>query len=320
MRLKIFSMLVLVLVFSLFAASAHADTIGIGTAAPYGVLGEAGVTNTGPSTIYGDVAGSTGTPAVTGFTFSPSPGPGMVALPYMGTNAGVANSGPGTPFGDATVAYNTAQGTPTVNLEGINTLGSGGTLPSLGPGVYNFSSATTLNGVLQLDALGSDSASWVFQIGSSLTTASGSVVEIVDAGAPGAFTGSITWVTGAGDMIGTTTTFLGTIIANTGQLVIQNSATIDCGRAIALAGQVTLDTNEIAVPDCTVTDTDTGGGTGDTVGYNGAFTPPVTDTGSGTGTGGTVPEPSTLVLLLAGLGGLLAFRKVWGVSSGADCA
>jgi addiction module HigA family antidote len=55
--------------------------MGIGTAAPFAILGEAGVTNTGPSLIYGDLAGSTGTPAVTGFTFSTSPGPGEVEAP-----------------------------------------------------------------------------------------------------------------------------------------------------------------------------------------------------------------------------------------------
>ena len=306
MRLHSFLRLAFVLVLPLLAAGARADTIGIGTAAPFAVLGEAGVTNTGSSSIYGSVAGSSGTPAVSGFVATDVKAPGALIT------TGVANSGVGTPFGDATAAYTIAQGTGGAALEGLTTLGAGG-LTTLDPGVYNFSSATTLNGVLQLDALGSDSASWIFQIGSSLTTASGSTVEIVNAGAPGAFTGSITWVTGAGDMIGTTTTFLGTIIADTGQLVIQNSSTIQCGRAIALAGQVTLDTNTIAIPSCAVASTDTGGGTGDTV--TGEVSPPV----SGPGTG-AVPEPGTLVLLLAGLGGLLAFCKVWAARSGADCA
>jgi hypothetical protein len=80
---------------------------------------------------------------------------------------------------------------------------------------------------------------------------------------------------------------------------------------------VTLNTNTIATPDCTVASTDTGGGTGDTV--SGEVLPPVTGSNTGTGTG-TVAEPGTLVLLLAGIGGLLVFRKVWGASSGADCA
>jgi len=48
-------MLVLVLVLPLLAVSAYADTPGIGDAGVYAVLGEAGVTNTGPSVIHGDV-------------------------------------------------------------------------------------------------------------------------------------------------------------------------------------------------------------------------------------------------------------------------
>lgn len=153
MRLQSFFRVAFVLVLPLLAASARADTIGIGTAAPFAVLGEAGVTNTGAgTTLYGSVAGSSGTPAVTGLVATNVIAPGALIL------TGVANSGVGTPFGDATAAYTTAQGTGGAVLEGINTLGAGG-LTSLGPGVYNFSSATSLNGLLQLNAGGSNSAS-----------------------------------------------------------------------------------------------------------------------------------------------------------------
>src|ERR1019366_3631838 len=145
MKYRAFSMLVLVFALPLLAVSARADSVDIGTAAPFGVLGEAGVTNTGPSTIYGSVAGSTGTPAVTGFTFSTSPGPGTVVAPGVGYTVGVANSGPGTPFGDATAAYAYAAGLSGIN-EGTASLGAGGLGASsgsaLGTGVYSFTSAT----------------------------------------------------------------------------------------------------------------------------------------------------------------------------------
>ena len=302
MRLRNF-VLVLVFVLPLLAASAYADTPGIGTAAPFAVLGEAGVTNTGPSTIYGSVAGSSGTPSVTGFTFSTSPGPGMVIAPGVGITTGVANSGPGTPFGDATAAYIAAQAAPGAIFEGLSTLGAGG-LPSLNPGVYNFSSATSLNGVLMLNAQGSSSASWVFQIGSALTVNGGSTVEIVNAGALGAFTGSITWAVGsAATFSGAPSTFLGTIISNGATPdTLTNGDTIACGRVISLNSQVTLINDTIAIPNCTVTTTTSGGGTG-----TGVVIPP----------GGSVPppipspEPGTFGLLSSGLLAmvLLAFRK-----------
>ena len=75
MKLRAFSVLSLALALPLAAVIVRADSIDIGTAAPFGVLGEAGVTNTGPTVVSGSVAGSTGTPAVTGFP------PGSVVLP-----------------------------------------------------------------------------------------------------------------------------------------------------------------------------------------------------------------------------------------------
>ena len=51
------------LVFSMLTFNADASIINLGTAAPFALLGEAGVTNTNASTILGSVAGSTGTPA-----------------------------------------------------------------------------------------------------------------------------------------------------------------------------------------------------------------------------------------------------------------
>jgi hypothetical protein len=233
------------LVLSLLTFNAHASIISLGTAAPFGVLGEAGVTNTGPSLIFGSVAGSVGTPAVTGFP------PGQVIPPGVLYLAGVGNAGPGTPFGDAAAAYNTAIGLSAVN-EGTASLGAGGLL-SLGPGVYRFTSTTVLlNGLFQLDAMGSNSAEWVFQIPFGLTTASGSSVQIINAGSAGTFTGGITWAVGSDAMLGTSTTFLGTIISNSAGDQLLTAATIGCGRAISLTASVTLDTNVVQTG-CAVT-------------------------------------------------------------------
>src|ERR1700680_86304 len=168
MKFRGFTMLILVLMLPLLAPSAYADTAGIGTAAPFGVLGEAGVTNTGPSVIHGSVAGSAGTPSVTGFP------PGMGIAPGVLIKTGVANSGPGTPFGDATTAYNTAQGLGGAINESGTDLGG----LTLTPGVYEFDSSAQLTGTLLLDAKGSDTAQWTFQIVSTLTTASASSVKV----------------------------------------------------------------------------------------------------------------------------------------------
>jgi hypothetical protein len=280
--MKFFPTLVLVSALSLLAGSARAGIIDYGTADPFAVLGEAGVTNTGPSLIYGSLAGSTGTPSVTGFP------PGAVEPPGVLYTTGVANSGPGTPFGDASAASLYADGLHGIN-EGTVSLGAGG-LSSLTPGVYSFTSTTVLlNGTLQLDAGGSDDASWVFQIPFALTTGSGSNVEVVDTGSAGLFTGSITWVVGSAATLGTDTTFLGTIISGAGS-VLQTGATVGCGRVVSLTASVTLDDNLVdAFPaDCAVT----GGGA--------PIIPPA-----------PIPEPGTFMLLSSGLLAMVfpRFRK-----------
>ena len=140
------------------AIGAYADTMGIGTAAPFAVLGEAAVTNPGSSLIYGDVAGSTGTPAVKGFTFSTSPGPGQMEAPSVGYTTGVANSGSLTSFGDATTAYGDIAGLASTGTA----IGAAGlTGATLIPGVYDVASTTFdlwAGGELTLNAQGSDAA------------------------------------------------------------------------------------------------------------------------------------------------------------------
>ena len=281
MKLRTYSTVIVVLVLSLLAGGARAGTISLGLAAQYAVLGEAGVTNTGSSTIKGSLAGSTGTYQVTGFP------PGNVVLPGVLITTGVANSGPGTPFGDASAAFDAAMGFGGTN-EGALNLGAGG-LSTLGPGVYAFTSATVfLNGLLTLNAGGSNDASWTFQIPFALTTASASSVQVVNAGSAGLFTGSITWAVGSAATLGTTTTFLGTIISGSGS-VLQTGATIGCGRVVSLNGSVTLDTNIVDAfqSDCVVT--------------GGPIVPPSSP----------VPEPGVFVALSSGLLAMifLTFRK-----------
>jgi hypothetical protein len=294
MKLRRYSLLVLsLLILPFLAVSARADTIDIGIASPFGVLGEAGVTNVGPSVVHGSVAGSSGTPAVTGFP------PGSVVAPGVLYTAGVANSGPGTPFGDALAAYNYAAGLSGLS-EGTSSLGAGGvggTLASaLTTGVYSFTSSTVLlNGTLFLNAGGNNNASWTFQIPTALTTKSASSVEVINAGS-GPFAGNITWDVGSSATLGTTTAFLGTIISKAGDS-LDNAATIGCGRVISLGASVTLIHNVITTPGssggCAETAGSGAGGSGGTI-----TAPPLPLPMS-------IPEPGTLVLLSSGLLGMV---------------
>ena len=217
--------------FAVWVASADAEAQILGAAESFGVLGSSTVTNTGPSIILGNLGVSPGS-AVTGFP------PGIVLPP--GT-IHAADAVAAIARLSATTAFNSLMARPaTVDLSG-EILGTGGTQALLGPAVYAFSSSAQLTGQLTLDAGGNPDAEFVFQIGSTLTTASASSVILVgDAQAANVY-----WVVGSSATLGTTTAFLGNIIAME-SITLNTGATILCGRALALNGAVTLDTNTIS--------------------------------------------------------------------------
>jgi len=125
-----------------------------------------------------------------------------------------------------------------------------------------------LTGTLTLDAQGDPNAIFLFQIGSTLTTASSSSVVFVNGGQGD----SVFWQVGSSATLGTTTAFTGNILALS-SITLNTGANILCGRALARNGAVTMDTNEVSI---------------DTAGCE-------------TTSGGAVPEPGTAALLGAGL-------------------
>jgi hypothetical protein len=154
------------LLFAFGAAGAHAGIIG--TASSFGVLAGSTVTNTGTTVVNGNVGVSPGS-AITGFP------PGIV-IPTGVIDAG--NAVAATAESDLNTGYNTLAGLAVnSNLTGEDL---GGLI--LTPGVYQFDSSAQLTGTLTLNAEGLANAYWVFQIGSTLTTASASAVNIINGG------------------------------------------------------------------------------------------------------------------------------------------
>jgi hypothetical protein len=204
---------------------------GLGAASSYAVLAGSTVTNTGSTTIHGDLGVSPGT-AVTGFP------PGIVTggtIHSADENAGLAQD-------DVTTAYNLLALEPcTANLTGQDLGGM-----TLTEGVYCFSSSAQLTGTLTLDAQGNAAAVFVFKIGSTLTTASGASILVTNGGVDC----NVFWQVGSSATIGTGTVFVGNILALT-SITLTTGANVS-GRALARNGAVTMDTNDVGFLGCAV--------------------------------------------------------------------
>jgi type VI secretion system secreted protein VgrG len=238
------------------------------TVSGFEVLAGSTVTNTGATAVTGGSVGVSAGSAITGFP------PGTVtggALHAADAVAAQAQSDLTTDFGVA--AGLTCPGGN--NLTGQNLGGL-----TLTPGVYCFSTSAQLTGILTLDAQGNQNAQFVFQTGSTLTTASGSSVLLINS----ANAGNVFWEVGSSATLGTGTAFIGNIMAQS-SITLTTGASLN-GRALARVGAVTLDSNAISFPAV-----GNGGGGG----------------GGGNGPPGT-PAPSSLILVSLALAGVAIYQ------------
>lgn len=218
-----------------FCGPGSASTLLLGpggdtTLQSFAVLAGTTVTNAhvgvNPQTvIFGDVGVTPGS-AITGFP------PGIIN--------GTQHAGPLDAVAvqaqiDLVTAYTAAQALPrTQTLTGRDLGGL-----TLVPGVYFFASTAQLTGTLTLNAQNNPNARFVFQIGSTLTTASGSRVQFINGGADNVY-----WQVGSSATLGSSTVFAGNILALT-SISLDPTASIACGRALARNGAVTLIDNFI---------------------------------------------------------------------------
>ena len=197
-----------------------AQNVSLGSSSNFAVLGASTVTNTGPTVVTGDVGLWSGT-SITGFP------PGTVVGVTHQTDA-VAQQAQS----DLTTAYNDAAGRPCGTTLTGQDLGSVGTL---GPGVYCFTTSAQLTGTLPLSGAGV----YIFKIGTTLTTASNSSVTLSN----GASACGVWWQVGSSATLGTTTSLAGNILA-LASITLNTGANLN-GRALAQTGAVTLDSNNV---------------------------------------------------------------------------
>jgi hypothetical protein len=227
-------LLVGVLVTALGSGAQAVAAVPLGTTDTFVVLAGAGITNTGPSTVGGDLG-----------TFPTTSISGSASMTVIGTN----HAGDGVTQvakNDLVMAFTTAAGvgpsSPVVADLGGQTLTAG---------VYNSASSLDLTGALTLDAEGDSSAVFVFQAGSTLTTASGSQVSLVN----GAQACNVFWQVGSSATLGTGSSFQGSILALT-SITVTTGTTVT-GGVLARNGAVNLDSNTISRPICAAAPTAT---------------------------------------------------------------
>jgi hypothetical protein len=210
-------------------AAAAASSVPLGTAGSFAVLAGAGITNTGPTTVNGDLG-----------TFPTTTISGAASITVTGTN----HAGDSVTQGaknDLTNGYTTAAGEGPTSPIAADLAGQ-----TLTPGVYNSASSIGLSGALTLNGGGNPNAVFVFQAGSTLTTGSGSQINLIN----GAQSCNVFWQVGSSATLGTGSTFRGTILALT-SITVTTGVTVD-GRVLARNGAVTLDTDTITRPTCAV--------------------------------------------------------------------
>ena len=261
-------------VFTLFLVAipiaAKAAPVNLATAQPFVVLGGAGVTNTGPSVLNGDLGVTPGT-SLSGF--------GAPAVVNGATHADDAVAAQAQ--ADLTTAYNVAAGQPIAPGNDLTGVDLGGL--TLSPGAYGFSTSAQLTGQLTLDAHGDPSAQFVFVIGSTLTTASASSVILTNGASPC----NVYWKIGSSATFGSGTAFEGNVLALTS--ISLNSGVTFLGCALARNGEVTLINDVLTLPQCatetstTPTETAGGGGTTTSTTTSASTTSTVANGGSGGG-------------------------------------
>jgi hypothetical protein len=274
------------------AGSAQAaDPVLLGTAGGFSVLAGATITNTGPTHVWGDIGIS----------------PGLAI-----TNTGILDVEGETRSDDGvtrqaktdlTTAYTTASTTPAPEQGKAEYLGiKGGDsryIPRLTPGVYSSGAGIDLTGTLTLDAEGRKDAVFIFKAVSDLITASGSVVKLEG----GAQACNVFWQVGSSATLGTTTQFVGTVMADQ-SITLTNRAAVQ-GRVLARIAAVTMDENTITRPGCESDMTAGSGGAGGTGGSDASATASANaaggsgqvrrvprgsvDTGDGSSAAGSIP-------------------------------
>ena len=205
-------------------------------AAGFSVLGGQAVTCTGSST----TSGAVGVSPLTSISGFPSPCTAGGGTHSNDASAIAAQADTLSVFGALDQTCDHTYGAQDLTL-----------LSPLGPGVYCSTSSFSLSGNLTLTG---SSGVWIFKTVSTLITSPGSSVT-------GGDPCNVWWRVGSSATLGTTTSFVGNVLALNGVNAMQTGATLNGRILVRSAGTLTLDSNAISGPTCASTTPTTVGDT-----------------------------------------------------------
>ena len=208
-------------------AQAVQPIINLGTTESFAVLAGSGITNLGATTVSGTAGGDMGSSATPAFT-------GEADVTTTGTKYTAASAAVDEAKADLVLAYGDAASRIPADTVSADLGGQ-----TLTEGVYNSASSLGLTGTLTLDAENNPDAVFIFQAGSTLTTAAASKVALIN----GAQACNVYWQVGSSATFGTTTEFVGHVFALV-SITANNQATFE-GQLLARNGAVTLEENTI---------------------------------------------------------------------------
>lgn len=227
---RFFSLLLALFVATSLIIPAYAASpakIILGSTSNFAILAASAITNTGTTTISGDAGGDIG--------LFPGSAYGSVGITTTGT-AYISDAGgvAAAAQNDLTTAYNQAAGTASTATISADLGGM-----TLVPGVYTSGTSLSLTGVLTLDGQNDPESVFIFQAGSTLTTASVSEVRLIN----GARFCRVFWQVGSSATLGTNSIFRGHILAQAS--ITATTGVYVQGQLLARTGAVTLDSNVI---------------------------------------------------------------------------
>ena len=203
--------------------------VNLASAGNFAVMATISVSSTGPVIVNGDVGLDPGT---------------SQGIPPSQVNGTIHINDPviAKAQSDLLAAYNDAIS------RSANQLPLTGTMTgTFAPGLYSNGSAVSIPTTITLDAQGDPNAVFIFQIGSALTTSSGSVVTLIN----GANANNVYWQVGSSATLGVGSTFKGNVLADVS--VTMNTGSTVVGRLFAGAGpggagSVTVNGVSVTVP------------------------------------------------------------------------